>query len=189
MALILWGNHIHDTFSILLLTPQHFLAALFFLTGHIFACSKVRRFNLLFFSVALIAVLIASRYWRMETADTFYDNHIILPYIITAIIGTWMVYSMPWHFVGLQMTRFMHYTGTHTLVILTWHFLCFKLVSLIIIHIYDLPYKRLAEFPIIKEYATQGWWVIYLLVGVSVPLLMTKMTEDVKSRLQHRYMH
>jgi hypothetical protein len=45
-----------------------------------------------------------------------------------------------------------------------------KLVSLIIIYIYGLPIKQLSEFPVIEQYATQGWWVFYLFIGVGIPV-------------------
>ena len=168
------GNHIHDTFSVLLLTPQHFLAALFFIIGHIFASSNVRRLGLPAVLVAFVIVFIGSRYWCTQAYHIYYDNRIILPYIVTAVIGTWMVYSLPWHHMGQRVKAIMHYIGNHTLVILTWHLLCFKLVSLVIIYTYSLPYERLAEFHIIAEYATQGWWVVYLFAGVFIPISMNR---------------
>lgn len=64
----------------------------------------------------------------------------------------------------------MQYVGLNTLSILTWHFLSFKLVSLFIIILYDLPIERLAEFPVVDEYAKQGWFVLYFMVGVFTPL-------------------
>ena len=174
LVLLMRCNQIHDTFSILLLTPQHFLAALFFIIGHIFASSNVRRLLLPAVLAAFVIVFIGSRYWCTQAYHTFYDNRIILPYIVTAVIGTWMVYSLPWHQMGQRVTKLMHYIGTHTLVILTWHLLCFKLVSLIIIYVYGLPHERLADFPIIAEYATQGWWIIYLFAGVFIPISINR---------------
>lgn len=64
--------------------------------------------------------------------------------------------------------------GNNTLPILTWHMLCFKIVSILIINFYGLPMARLAEFPVIEEYSKQGWFLLYFLVGVLVPLWMSK---------------
>ena len=60
------------------------------------------------------------------------------------------------------------------MTILTWHLLSFKAVSLLIILIYGLPIEQLGEFPVIVEYATKGWWILYFVVGVGLPLLMKK---------------
>lgn len=62
----------------------------------------------------------------------------------------------------------LEFIGQNTLTILTWHFLSFKVVSLIIIKIYDLPIERLSEFPVISEYATKGWWVAYFIMAMLV---------------------
>lgn len=174
LVLLMRCNHIHDTFSALLLTPQHFLAALFFVIGHIFASSNVRRLELPGVLAAFAIVFIGSRFWCTQAYHIFYDNRIILPYIVTAVLGTWMVYSLPWHYMGQRVSKLMHYIGTHTLVILTWHLLCFKLVSLIIVFTYGLPYERLADFHIIAEHATQGWWIVYLFAGVFIPISMSR---------------
>ena len=69
-----------------------------------------------------------------------------------------------------QLNKFLVYIGNNTLPILTWHFLCFKLVSLLIIKIHDLPIEMLAHFPVIPEYAPQGWWIGYTIVGLGISL-------------------
>ena len=33
-----------------------------------------------------------------------------------------------------------------------------------------IPIEHLAEFPVIESYANQGWWVIYMMVGVGIPI-------------------
>lgn len=60
------------------------------------------------------------------------------------------------------------FIGDHTMEVLTWYFLSMKLVSLMLIATYDLPIKRLSEFPVIEEYTRQGWWIAYLVVGVGI---------------------
>ena len=72
------------------------------------------------------------------------------------------------------------YVGNNTLTVLTWHFLCFKIVSLIIIQLYNLPIEQLACFPIIPEYAS--WWLIYFVVGAGVPLSILLLKLKVSSQ-------
>ena len=55
----------------------------------------------------------------------------------------------------------------NTLTILTSHFLTFKIVSLVIISIYVLPIARLAEYPVIYEYAEQVLWLAYFFVAIT----------------------
>ena len=75
--------------------------------------------------------------------------------------------------------RALSYIGEHTMEILTWHFLSFKLVNLLKIAIYDWDIERLAEFPVIAENNT-FWWPLYALAGVGLPLLLTLCTSKIR---------
>lgn len=72
------------------------------------------------------------------------------------------------------LKRFLVYIGDNTLTILTWHFISFKTVSLIIIYVENLQIQRLAEFPVINDYTSQGWFFLYFFVGMALPLIFTK---------------
>ena len=67
----------------------------------------------------------------------------------------------------------------HTIEILTWHFLFFKLVSLIIVKIYKLPLNIIATFPTIQEYSSEGWWMAYTLVGGVLPAMLICMINKI----------
>lgn len=111
-----------------------------------------------------------------------------LPYMLAALCGTMMVvYVSRWlvRRTGLLRT-FLVFTGRHTFEVLTWHFSCFKLVSLLLILLYRLPVEYLAWFPVISTEALRVagiplawtlWWWVYLLVGAGVPLLWEKIKE------------
>ncbi len=75
------------------------------------------------------------------------------------------------------------FIGDHTMEVLTWYFLSMKLVSLMLIATYDLPIKRLSEFPVIEEYTRQGWWIAYLVIGVGIPVIWTYYYHLFKDRL------
>lgn len=99
-----------------------------------------------------------------------YSNKRFIPYIITAVLASWSFYSL---FDKMKSshgicTKALDFIGKNTLTILTWHFLTFKLVSLLVICIYDLPIERIAEFPVITEYSQQGWWIAYFIVAMVV---------------------
>ena len=84
-----------------------------------------------------------------------------------------------------KIKQFLVYVGNYTFIVLTWHFLSMKLVSFMLIAIYGLPMKRLSEFPVIEEYARQGWWIAYLVVGVAVPVIWTYYYHLFKDRLMN----
>lgn len=99
-----------------------------------------------------------------------YSNKRFIPYIITAVLASWSFYSLFDKMKSSQgiCAKALDFIGKNTLTILTWHFLTFKLVSLLIIGIYDLPIEQLAEFPVITEYSQQGWWIAYFVVAMIV---------------------
>lgn len=145
---------------------QVVLAAIFILSGYLFKSHNVKIFNKrgIFLLFALVGV--ACVIWNMAMHALPYSVYRVIPYIVTGIIGTWMIYSLPWKSVKGKTADVFQFIGNNTLTILTWHFLSFKVVSLLIIHIYGLPVERLAEFPVITEYSGKGWWIAYFLFAM-----------------------
>lgn len=123
---------------------------------------------------ALVLMMIGARYWWTTMHD--YEYWKVLPYTISAVLlvltvlhlSEWISKAENNHAV-----RFLVFTGDHTMEVLTWHFLSLKIVSLLLIAIYRLPIKQLSEFPVIEEYAHQGWWILYLCAGIGIPILGT----------------
>lgn len=93
----------------------------------------------------------------------------IIPYILTAMCGLLAVFG-----ICMMLTKIgnkyidnaLLFIGNNTLSILTWHMTAFVLINLLIIRFYNLDPKRLAEFPVIKEYAGTYWGVVYFVVAM-----------------------
>jgi len=69
----------------------------------------------------------------------------------------------------------MYYIGNHTLLILALHFLCFRLVSVVLFFIYNIDFVHVAEHPVIQDIDTSigsWWWMLYAFAGISIPLLL-----------------
>lgn len=47
--------------------------------------------------------------------------------------------------------------------------------------IYDLPLEQLAYYPSIQELSSRGWWVIYTIVGVLMPLCLYNIYSKLKT--------
>lgn len=61
--------------------------------------------------------------------------------------------------------------GQHTMEILIWHFLSFKIINLLGIYLYHYPFYYVAQFPILL---TDGlWWLLYLLAGIGIPITIS----------------
>lgn len=159
---------------IVALNSQAFTAALFMVIGYGMAKNKLETFLSWKILFSFFVTCLGSCYWYMELNHLSYSNKCFAPYVFTATIATWSIYSLckrvENHF--FLTKTLLSFVGKNTLTVLTWHFLAFKLVSLIIIFIYGLPIERLAEFPVISEYALQGWWLAYFSVALMVTLLI-----------------
>lgn len=157
----------------IMISPQIFSAAFLIIVGHIFAFRKIKPLNIWQISIAMMALIIGEIFWKAEMSHAFYSTPRIIPYMTTAIGAIWAFYSI---FIKLedklpnQLSIILLYIGNHTLIILALHFLVFKLVSIVIILIYDLPISRLADYPAIIDYGNKGWWVVYTIAGVVIPL-------------------
>ena len=113
-------------------------------------------------------------------------SHItVVPYAISALGGIYAI----WKVSGLLVTRSKYcqkilvYIGNNTMPILVLHFLSNKLVSILIIIIYNLPIERLAECAVIYDYSKLGWWVAYLIVGITVPLVSCELFAKLKTKI------
>lgn len=81
--------------------------------------------------------------------------------------------------------RFIEYIGQKTLVILTFHLLAFKIVNYILVIIHDLNKLEIGLYPTIISKSSEGWWVVYTLIGVLLPLAITQGWRIVISKIKY----
>lgn len=168
---------ITDTSVLTWVRSLEFMAAAFFVFGHWYAGQSVEAKGWMAFFMFLVVVA-GSR--LMPASMLGYEWWGVVPYFLIALCGTYMTF----HVSALcdrnsrgGLRRLLVFIGDHTLEILTWHFLSFKLVSLLMIWVEHRPIQQLACFPVIaanlKDYGYfTPWWPVYWVVGISVPLLI-----------------
>lgn len=151
------------------LNTRAFVVAVLIISGYALARLRARPFNILMVALTAVLTYIGTDYWVIEIDQTEYDDLKMFPYILTAVMCTWSLYSLfvKWTETESMASRFMRFVGENTMTILTWHMLGLKLVSLIIILVYGLDIRRLAELPVIEEYAFKGWWVAYFTISMA----------------------
>jgi hypothetical protein len=139
---------------------------------------------LLLFTITIVSSIVYPNYEVFN--QTPYS---MFPYLITSTCGTFMVYYLckliHWHHI---ISDFLISCGNHSLVILTWHFLSFKLVSLMIIVIYGYPIEQLSCIPILYM-PDSIWWIAYFGVGFMLPLVSIQAWEYAKFRIKRPYSH
>jgi len=166
------------------------LGAFFMIVGYLYKQSEMKlERHIVCLPLCTVLVHIGVLYWSSAMSTVSYMN--VVPYCFTAIVGTVMVLSLcdilsRWS----VFDKSLSYLGDKTLIILTWHFLCFKLVSLLIVNTNGLSSSWIAEFPVIADYTSKGWWLLYLAEGVLLPLLIYKLNHLIITayeRYKNRY--
>lgn len=96
----------------------------------------------------------------------------VLPYFFLSITGILFIFSIS-KFINLHVNdhHYIYYIGNHTMPILALNLLTLKIGNLIKIQIYDMPLESLASHTIIYDH-NQLFWLLYLIIGVSIPLLI-----------------
>ncbi len=165
----LWVPFVH-------IGAQATVGGTFFMIGHVFSAYNIKRFNTCEMFFSMVTLIIGSFFWPVSLADGSYvnfTNKVIVPYIFTAVLAVWSLYSLPWKIINGRLKVIFEFIGRNTLTILTWHFLCFKVVSFLLIIIFSLDIKHLGEFPILHDFAGKGWWIVYVFGGILLPLSFT----------------
>lgn len=125
--------------------------------------------------ISIVLVSIGTVYWQAIVPRCEWWK--VIPYYITAIAGSMSVLLCSRLICGMKhdgLKRKLVFIGDNTMSILTWHMLSFKLVTLTIICIYNLPIEHLAEFPAIESYSAKGWFVAYFAIGIGLPICSKK---------------
>ena len=70
----------------------------------------------------------------------------------------------------LQTYSFFCYLGIHTMSIVLFHFIAFKIVTVVYVFITNSSIDLLKDFPILNI-QVQGLWIVYFFIGLLFPLL------------------
>ena len=154
---------------------RELLACSFFMAGYVYQKSRYK-FELFVWiiPIALFLVSLGTIYWQASMgwfqSMTWWKA---IPWFFTALIGIFAIYAISVRInKHKKISKAFAFVGEHTLVILTWHLLCFKLVSCVIVSIYNVQVRHMADFPVIDGYSSKGWWIVYLLIGCGLPILL-----------------
>jgi len=133
---------------------------------------------------SILVIAIVSTQWHSNFLEFGCTD--VIPFAIFAVMGSLMIFGVGERMSEMRESRlksFFMYVGGKTFNVLTWHMLSFKLVSLAIILIYSLPWNQIAGFPVIAEYASRGWFPVYFVIGVIVPIAWSYWYDKVKNKV------
>ena len=184
ILLLLFSKYIPYSFSFI----RIFYATAFISSGNVFFVSSWRsRINYLFILIFAVMIGIGSLLWPCEILTVGIKT--FLPYYITAIAGCLMTLGCADIIVKFNsfLREFLAFCGEHTIAVLTYHFVSFKLVTYIIVSLYSLPISKLGTFPILEGYSSMGWWLAYAILGVGGSFLIWYFFITLKRSLQNLY--
>ena len=158
------------TFKIPIIGSKTLLATSYFIAG--VALSKIDNtfidLNKLKVGIILLITFVISSFFVRGGMDE--QGYSIFPYYATSVIGSVAVIYLI-KYLGKRVVNVLDYVGKKTLYILIFHFISFKLVTLVLIMIAQKPLTELTSFPVIGNGYSFSW-VIYSIVGVIIPLLI-----------------
>ena len=154
-----------------------FYAASFFMIGSLLSrCEQICNLKPIVVLTILGLVYVAS---KLYPSDIFVDKSVlVVPYFCSAILGTVAIVNICSLFdnthkrVLLQIKEILCYIGENTWYILVYHFLAFKVVTLFVIKIKGLPMSDLTSFPVLVRSDMDYLWIIYTIIGISLPILI-----------------
>lgn len=139
--------------------------------------SRVAKKPLVNIPVALVSAGIvyffSDNYTSCMTYRADIDKCLLL--ILPAIAGWLMIYNVSSLIDRGEsiIKRALVYCGSHTLYILLFHVISYKLVSALKIWYYDLDWQQIGCHMVVHEHSSEDYfWILYSIVGVILPLLL-----------------
>ena len=155
-------------FTFRLISPKVLITLLIYHLGYVYKQYEDKiKFKFSYFIVCIALLFLNSKYGNIGMANNTFVNP---PFFISSsLLGIYINIYIAKFIYDRYENKLLHFIGKHTLSIMIFHFLAFKIVTLIIIYRYKLPLTELATFPVMYEIGGI-WWLFYTLVGIFVPL-------------------
>jgi len=165
---------------------KYFVAAALFMAGSIvrehWCIIHVKWYPLL---LPLVFLLVVAAYLKPLSMFGLTSPLLIIYYLSVAFLGIFISLLLSQLVIKQRnIKNALVYIGKNTMLILVWHMLSFKLVSLIKLWQYELPIKALGQFPVIAA-NNVFYWVPYSIGGVFLPIWFILIQRKILSEKQN----
>lgn len=172
--------------SYYLFNHRNFLAATFIHTGYSYKVSNYQIHKKSWFIVfSLLMCSLGTIFWKSSMVSI--TTSTLIPYYMTSVCGVLATFGICIKISDAKIskvTNILNFIGNNTISILTWHMTAFLIISLLIVCLYNLDPKRLAEFPVIREYAETYWGFVYFIVSMLICCGITYTNRLASSKLK-----
>lgn len=103
-----------------------------------------------------------------------YESPLFL--LLASLAGWFILYEASYFLAEAKLGKMIEVIGENSLTIMIFHFLSFKLVSMIGILLEQKPFYLMAAFPVL--YNDGIWWLFYTVAGVCVPVLIKNILKN-----------
>ena len=134
--------------------------------------------------VAFLILVLCNQIGSIALDENRYENPAFL--LVVSICGWVLLYEIAQELKKKKLlSDAIVCCGQNSMAIVVLHFLCFKIISLVGVVVYNQPRERIAAFPVLYE---QGaWWIVYMFAGIIVPVLLSVMWKKMKGKQEKRY--
>ena len=146
----------------------------FYQVGQLFRRSiKYVKYELIV-GILLLAILTLVSFFNSSSYINNTYTHISL-FIISSLngsLGICLLCRFTEKIFDIKKLRLLLYIGKNSIGPLIWQFVSFKLITLIQILIYKLPYEKINEFPVLYDYAYGIWVVLDVIAGIVISMII-----------------
>lgn len=142
-------------------------------------CQPKKIHRILFFFLCIVLLGVMNMLGNVELSMNQYESICFL--LIASILGWTILVEVASIIKISRIRKVLSIIGQNTVCILFLHFLVFKLINVLQVVVYGMPFYRIAGYPTL--YSDRGWWIMYTTVGIIVPVGI----KQVMKRLLNRY--
>ena len=167
---------LNRVFSVFILVHMGFLMKQYEILNSIFdKCNSI-----LVLVCSIIILCLGYKYGTIGIVDNNIGNPLF--FLVMSLAGWMMLFSIVkiLNKYNILINSILVYIGQKSIPIIALHFLCFKIVNYISVIVYGMENYMVAAFPVLMT--TEMWWVLYVFVGISVPLILRYFSDCVIER-------
>lgn len=165
------------------ISQQTLLGIILFGLGELAHTKNVKEMYSVGVACSIVSLMLFCAYLGRYYFDTTGTSVLIFMFLALFGIYVCLSFSNKIQFGEGKMSKFLCYVGQHTMAILGWHFLSFKIVSYIYLQIKGYPIERLVEFPGLNDCYT-FLWPFHAMAGIFIPLLIAWSYEKFSKRIK-----
>lgn len=119
---------------------------------------------------------------RIEVGQSVFGNPVL--FLLGSFSGICLVMIISDALSRTSIGKWLDLLGRATMSVLTFHFLSFKILTLLLIIIGIYPVATLAQWPVPSGHGYNNLWLLYTVVGLMGPVCFAVLIKIIKVRLQ-----